>query len=155
MLQPPGSGTTALPRRANSGPSTQKLARKRRTRRQRARTGPRIDRLQPQPVAGPGNRQAQVFEHQGHGADVGQLRHAAKLDRLLGEDRGRHHRQRGVLRAAGFHRAAQRRAARMVKWDKFRDLGIGGFRGLVDLVVADDSRHRLRFRLCPALSRRA
>ncbi len=41
MRQPPGKGTMARPRRANSGPRTQKLARIRRTSRQRARTGRR------------------------------------------------------------------------------------------------------------------
>ena len=39
MLHPPGSGTTARPRRAKSGPSTQKPARIRRTSSSLARTG--------------------------------------------------------------------------------------------------------------------
>ena len=39
MLHPPGSGTTARPRRARSGPSTQKPARIRRTNPSLARTG--------------------------------------------------------------------------------------------------------------------
>ena len=60
MRQPPGRGTMARPRRANSGPSTQKLARIRRTSRQRARTGRAIDRLQPQRAVAPGDLQPQV-----------------------------------------------------------------------------------------------
>ncbi len=40
IRQPPGSGTTARPRRANSGPSTQKLARIARAKRTGTSTGP-------------------------------------------------------------------------------------------------------------------
>ena len=40
---------------------------------------------------------ADVLEHPGHGRDVLDVRHVAKLHLLVGEQRRRHDRQRGVL----------------------------------------------------------
>ena len=111
MRQPPGRGTMARPRRASSGPSTQKLARIRRTNCQRRADRPPIGRFQPQRAVAPGNVEPQVLQHAGQRADVGQLRHALQPHRLGGQDRGGHHRQRGVLRSVGPDLALKRHAA--------------------------------------------
>ena len=107
---PPGSGTTALPRRATSGPSTQKLALMRRHPAVPStdRRGSTVSSRRPSVLAG--DRHAQVPQDMRQRAHVGQSRHAFQPHRAVGQDRRRHHRQGGVLRAADSDRSVERGA---------------------------------------------
>jgi hypothetical protein len=73
---------------------------------------PPIHRLQERRAVGRSHHlKAQFAQHQRHGVDVSQPRHALQADRFGREDGGGHHRQRRVFRAAGTDGPRKRSSA--------------------------------------------
>src|SRR3546814_6548950 len=56
-------------------------------------------------------RDAELTQQIGHGRDVGEMRQIGETQRLVGEQRRRHQRQRRILCAADHDFAVERRAA--------------------------------------------
>src|SRR5487761_1671658 len=103
MSSPPGLAISASPARPTSAP--------------RRRKEPRIRRVRSAPTstAETLGGHPQVAEHRHHGADVLDLRDVTQLEGLVGEQRRRHHRQRGVLAPRDRHLSAERPPAHDAK----------------------------------------
>ena len=112
MAQPPGSDTSASPKRATSGPSTRIAARMVLTSSYGAKVSrdrARID-LDPHPLVD-GDARAHAAEQLDHGRDVLQVRDVADRDRAVRQQRAGQDRQRRVLGAGNAHLAVEGDAA--------------------------------------------